>query len=280
LDELPRHRIKRIHLYEDGYGSLFKSSADYLNNENFYATDLIKQTKNALKDDTIKWADWHTFGLRHLYPVTYHFWNAEEIKKTPWMKRFYQSIQDADIQSVNFDVLQRTLSPKQKKVVYRLSGFDEKKYHALMNGKKSFFYIMGYHFDNKQRLEAEQYLLSWLKGGKSPYLKNPEEFVWFYKPHPSYSAQTGLDSMRTLFPDVVEVPAQLPFEVFVLAGLKPTLTAGFSSSLFYVLNSKDILLYIRRSGDTYMPYLIESGRLNKEQTMDLNQFINLPNQEK
>jgi hypothetical protein len=194
------------------------------------------------------------------------------------MADFFKTIQDADIRPVDFDLLQRILSPEQKQIVYKLSGFDYQKYKSLLKNKKSFFFVMGYHFDNQERLEAERYLLALLKNGPSSYLKNPEEFVWFYKPHPSYKAAVSRERMKEHFPDVLEVPAQIPFEVFVLAGLKPTLTAGFSSSLFYVLNSKDVLIYIRRAGDKYVPYLLESGRLELEQIMNLNEFTNLSKQ--
>ena len=273
LEKLPKEKIKRIHLFEDGYGELFKWGEEYVNQDIFYASDLAEQTKTALMDTSIEWKHWHSFGLRHHYPITYHFWGAEEMKTLPYMEKFRNSLSDADIRTINFDKLRKTLSNEQKEIIYRLSGFDYQKYNKLMRGKRTFMFVLGYHFNNKDRMNAEEKLLKSLYDGSSKKLKNPEQYTWFYKPHPSYSAATGLEQIRTAFPNMIEVTAQIPFEVFILAGLKPTLTAGFSSSLFYSLHNKDILFYVRRPGDKYQPFLTDSGRLKPEQVMNYNQFL-------
>lgn len=82
-----------------------------------------------------------------------------------------------------------------------------------------------------------------------------------------------MEQIRAAFPDMIEVPAQVPFEVFILAGLTPTLTAGFSSSLFYSLHSDDVLVYVRRDGDKYQPFLTDTGRLKPEQVITYKKFL-------
>ncbi|MBO7258241.1 MAG: hypothetical protein J6V11_04810, partial [Alphaproteobacteria bacterium] len=273
LEALSKEKIKRIHLYEDGYGELFKWTQSFCKNENLYATDLAQQTQTALSDNTVQWQAWHSFGLRYHYPVTYHFWGADELDTVPHLKKLSETLKDADIRSINFDILRKKLSNTQKEIIYRLSGFDYQKYKKLMRGKRTFMFVLGYHFGKKERLDAEEHLLKSLHNGTSKYLKNPKSYIWFYKPHPSYSAATGLEQIRAAFPDMIEVPAQVPFEVFILAGLKPTLTAGFSSSLFYSLHSSDVLVYVRRPGDKYQPFLTDSKRLKPEQVITYRTFL-------
>ena len=169
LEQIPKEKIKRIHLFEDGYGELFKWGKEYIENKNFYDPDLDKKTLQALIDNKIKWEVYHSFGLRWHYPITYHFLHAQEMDTVAHLKKFRKSLKDADIRTINFDKLRKTLSNEQKDIIYRLSGFDYPKYNKLMRGKKTFMFVLGYHFGNKDRLKAEEKLLQSLYNGTSTY---------------------------------------------------------------------------------------------------------------
>lgn len=273
LNKIPKHRIKHIHLYEDGYGVFYKGYNVYRFPQDQTEQEILNELNNHIVSQTGQWKAYYELLFFKLYPTTYHLFEPNFLYHIPKYAHIAQYLKQADVQEINFYKLRNTLSDEQKDIIYRLSGFDYQKYNKLMRDKKTFIFVLGYHFDNKDRLTAEENLLKSLHDGSTNYLKNPEEYTWFYKPHPSYSAATRLNQIRTAFPEMIEIPAQLPFEVFILAGLKPTLTSGFSSSLFYSLNSQDILMYVQRPGDIYQPFLIETGKLKPEQIISYKNFL-------
>ena len=272
LENLPAEKIKRIHLYEDGYGVFYKGYDNYQIQDNQTDT-LLNELRIFLSEGKGTWIPPYELLFYKLYPTTYHLFEPDFLYKNEKYANIISHLKYADIQEINFHKLRKTLSNEQKDVIYRLSGFDYPKYNKLMRGKRTFMFVLGYHFDDKDRMQAEENLLKSLYDGSSQYLKHPQRFTWFYKPHPSYSATTGLGQIRTAFSDIIEIPAQIPFEVFILAGLKPTLTAGFSSSLFYSLYSQDVLIYVRRPGDKYQPFLTDTGKLKPEQIMTYKKFL-------
>ena len=266
IQTLPKERIKEIHLYEDGYGEILKWGKDL--DKEIYRTITGTETQDAL-DGKIKWEAYHLFGFRHLYPTYYHFLNADLMPKIPHLQKLYEALKD-NLFSINFNRLAQELTDNQKQIIYKLSGFDYEKFAPKMRHKKTIVFVTGFHFGNDFMMTSEERFLKELHEGKFDNLKNPKDYTWFYKPHPSYNAKDMLDRMQTTFPNIQEIPAQIPFEVLILAGLKPTLTAGFGSSLFYSLNSRDVLYYARRWGDSYLPFLLDNGQLKPEQVVNYN----------
>ncbi len=264
IQALPKERIKEIHLYEDGYGEILKWGKNL--NKEIYRTVTGTETQDAL-DGKIKWESHHQFGLRHLYPTYYHFLNADLMPKIPHLQKLYETLKD-NLFNINFNHLAKELTDNQKQIIYTLSGFDYEKFAPKMHHKKTIVFVTGFHFGNEFMMNAEERFLKELHEGKFDNLKNPQDYTWFYKPHPSYKAEDMRKRMNKAFPNMQEIPAQIPFEVLILADLKPTFTAGFGSSLFYSLNSRDILYYARRRGDSYLPFLLENKQLNPEQVVN------------
>lgn len=271
LKELPSYKIKRIHLYEDGYGELFKRPTIYYNTAGLSDKEIIKNIKDVIAGRG-QWNDIYTLKVHKLYPVTYHFLGVNYFDKYEQLKPVLSMLKDMDIENINFDLYRRTLTEEQKQVVMRLAGFDYETFAPLMKNKKTVVFTMGLHFKNMKRYNAEQNFLRQLKSNQLDAMKNAEEYVWFYKPHPSFTTKDFREEMKKNFPDMIEIPAQIPYEVLILAGLKPTKTAGFGSSLYYSLNADDVLVYLRRLRDTYLPFLIEVGKLRPEQVLNLNKF--------
>ncbi len=286
LNMFPKNRVKHIHLYEDGYGDIFKWNNKILKAKTFYKPNLKQETFNLLNPETDgAWKIAHVFSLRHFYPVSYHFLNVNKIKHDKRFQKMLSTIKGADLREMNFNTLAGILSEEQKQLVYQLSGFDYKKFAPLMKNTKTIVFVMGYHFGNADYIKAEQTILQKLKQNQLDGfpLTDHQNYTWFYKAHPSWNAKIDKENFEKRFPDMIEIPAQVPFEVLILAGLKPTLTAGFSSSLFFSLQSKDILLYIMRPiyltsplsalPDHYLTALIREGHINKNQTIDLHLFL-------
>ena len=293
LNIFPKNRINHIHLYEDGYGDIFKWTDKILKAKTFYKPNLKQETLNLLNPDTDNpWKIAHVFGLRYHYLVSYHFLNVNKIKQSKRYQKMFSGIKDADLREINFDVLANSLTTEQKRLIYRLSGFDYNTFAPLIKGKKTIVFVMGYHFNNPDYIKAERTILHKLKINQLedfPF-DDGKNYIWFYKAHPSWNAQIDKEKFEHQFPDMIEIPAQVPFEVLILAGLKPSLTAGFSSSLFFSLQPKDVLLYIKRPiyltsplsalPDHYLTALVREGHLTNNQTVDLYSFVNKQTQKK
>ena len=287
LNMFPKNRVKHIHLYEDGYGDIFKWTDKILKAKTFYKPNLKQQTLNLLNSNNNRdWKIAHVFGLRYHYNVSYHFLNINKIKHDKRFQKIFSSIKNADLREINFNTLSNTLSEEQNQLIYRLSGFDYDTFAPLIKNKKTIVFVMGYHFGNPDYIAAEQTILHKLKNNQLenfPF-EDSKNYTWFYKAHPSLNAKIDKEKFEHQFPDMIEIPAQVPFEVLILAGLKPSLTAGFSSSLFFSLQPQDVLLYIKRPiyltsplsalPDHYLAALSREGNINKNQTVDLLEFLN------
>ena len=154
-----------------------------------------------------------------------------------------------------------------------------------MKNKKSLMFVTGFHFGLKKYMDAEIKVLSLLKKNKLENFKleNPQDYVWFFKPHPAYDQIYKQEVIRNEFPDIVEIPPEVPFEAFIIAGLKPNLTAGFSSSLFFSLKKEDILFYAKRPkyptsplamlDDHYLASLLLDGNVKEDQVISYENFF-------
>ena len=278
LTVVPKQRIKEIHLYEDGYGDVFKWTDDILNQDAQYSKNLKDETEKLLNNPMRKaWHIRHVFGLRELYPVTYHFLNASKMKDIERFSKLNTLLKDANIQDTNFENFSKTLTEEQKQIVYQLSGFDYERFKKLMLNKKSIMFVTGFYFNDQRYIDAEMKVLSLIQENKlnNFTLENPQDYVWLFKAHPASGDIYKKNGLKEKFPNIVEVPSSIPFEIFILSGLKPTLTAGFSSSLFFSLNDKDILFYAKRPkyntsplsrlGDHYLAALIKDKLIRNDQ---------------
>ena len=280
LNVIPKQRIKAIHLYEDGYGDVLKWN-DAISNETALFMSTVKEETAELlepKNEDV-WLIRHVFGLREFYPVTYHFLKASQFKKIKRLEKIFTNFNDLTLSETNFYTLAKTLTPEQKQIIFQLTNFDYEKYKNLMQNKKSIMFVTGFHFGLKAYMDAEIKVLSLLKENKLENFKleNPQDYVWFFKPHPAYDQIYKQEIIKNNFPDIIEIPPEVPFEVFILAGLKPTFTAGFSSSLFFSLKSEDILFYAKRPkyptsplamlDDHYLAALLTDGQVKSEQVI-------------
>ncbi|MGN1063109.1 MAG: hypothetical protein ACI4QM_02165 [Alphaproteobacteria bacterium] len=271
LRALPKERIKHIHLYEDGYGELLKRPRVYYNTNNMPKDQIIKNIQEAIFSKG-EWSDMYILRLHYVYPVTYHLMGAEFFDSQENLSPVTAPLKTMSIQNVNFDTFKKTLTDEQKQIVMKLAGFDYNLYEPLIKNKKTIMFTMGFYFNNDVLHKAELNFLKKLKSNELDVLKNAEDYTWFYKPHPSYSTRDLSAKMAESFPDMIEVMPQIPYEIFILADLKPTKTVGFGSSLYYSLMADDVLAYIRRVQDTYLDFLLKAGKLRPEQIFNLKDF--------
>lgn len=271
LRVIPHKNIVRVHLYEDGYGELFKGKK--FQTAQTYAPPLDSEMKTLIETGKGEWEGAMNFSLQKMYPTTYHLMHADKIKDVNYLKPLVAWMENAKIQNVDFDSLRNTLTPEQKQTLYKLTGFDYKRYEPLMKNKPTIVFVMGYFFGVQEREQAEQNWLNALKDELLPPLPEGQNYTWFYKPHPTLDGKDVTSKMAKNFPDIIPIPAQIPFEILIIANLKPTYTVGFSSSLFYSLKSSDILYYAVRPNDIYLPFLMKYGILRKKQLVGMAKYM-------
>ena len=80
-----------------------------------------------------------------------------------------------------------------------------------------------------------------------------------FKPHPSFSSYDRSKIFEKYFPTLEIVNAQLPYEIFELAGLTGDKFAGAASSLFYNLSDEKI--------EGYIPHKVYSTALNQNRNL-------------
>lgn len=273
LKILPKKNIAHIHLFEDGYGEIFKRPQIYMNKNQPYSSDDLKKVSDAYAGK-IPWETVFSVSIHKLYPATYHLMHADKRGKEPRLKFLNDWWKDARIEQVDFDKLRKTMTDEQKQTVYKLAGFDYDKFYPLLHNKPTVLYTFGFVFGNKKNERAELNFLTALKTGKLKRLTGDKPYQWFYKSHPSLNAKHFTEELNALFPDMIEIPAQIPFEILILADCKPTLTAGFGSSLFYSLTADDVLAYVKRSNnDHYLKFLTKHGLIKPYRIFELKDFI-------
>lgn len=263
LKQIPKERIRHIHLYEDGAGEIFKWNFEIPSKEE---AEKILNGEQKSKQGVI-------FQLHHFFPTTIHLFGWKDAQKLSQYTNKIKNLKQADIRDVDFNYYRDLLKEDQKNLLWQLLGFDYNYWSNLLKGKKSVIFTMGFYFNNKNMENAEVNFLRRLMTDRSFSGINPAEYIWLYKPHPSFDAGATVSQVKEEFPNMVGIPAQIPFETFILAGLKPTKTTGYSSSLFYVLNESDILYFIRRfKGDGYLAFLKDVRHLPDYKILDLHNF--------
>ena len=268
LERIPNKNIAMFHLYEDGYGELLKRELFLTDKQKTYSTEELKQ---AIKGDK-QWEDPMSLFLYRLYPVTYYFFEYDSLADNPEMAPLLSYLKDLSVKTINFSKLNSTLTEEQKQLIYRLSDFDYKKYADLFRNKKTVVFLMGYHFGSKKNETRERNFLKHLKTDDDFSGIHGSDYTWFYKPHPSLNAGGTIAEFKEAFPDMIEISAQIPFELFALSGLRPTYVTGFSSSAFYPWNKDEILyMVLRGPHDIYRHFLKRIRHLDDRQFLSWSQ---------
>ena len=139
------------------------------------------------------------------------------------------------------------------------------------NGKGGMMNI-GYDFSKDYILNCVDAALKRLNTDDDFSGIHGSDYTWFYKPHPSLNAGGTIAEFKKAFPDMIEISAQIPFELFALAGLRPTYVTGFSSSAFYPWNKDEILyMVLRGPHDIYRHFLKRIRHLDDHQFLSWSQ---------
>lgn len=254
LREIPHNRVRHIHLYEDGLGVGITSMHNRQNQKKSKSdilTYIGKFKKYLKKENRVVYNEYYNL-LQIFYPTTYHFMGADKMKKRAEYQNAIKNIGKENIKDINFEKIRSQLSPAQKALLFALLDFDYNYWKKIMKGKKTVVFTTGFVFGNKNQIQAQINILRELREGKLKNLLPQDSYTWLYKPHPSFSSEKETPLLiKKEFPDMIEIPAQIPFEIFIIAGLTPDYVFGYSSSLFYALPQKNILGLITRPDKSY-----------------------------
>ncbi len=228
--------IKSIHIYEDASAHLLQTKRkDWVFDTTPYQKYLYY------------WGD-----MKKLCP------KDSQIVRCPIVSNILKQVTPVNI---DFNKIGSTLTTDEKEKIFKLAGFDYQKIKNQLQNKNAFIYILG--TDWKKPNIATQ-----LSGLKRLCTRERD---WFFKYHPNKHYQPTHTVLNHLCPNIQQIDAHIPFELLLITGLKPKGVAGFSSSLFFNINSKDILMYIPRENDLYLPVLEQAKLINKRNTLSLEQ---------
>lgn len=184
------------------------------------------------------------FSFFGKYPITYRIGYTDRfLKSFPQWKQFVQNVSIMDF---------KKLSDKQKGYLYALAGLDKDKLSSFFNDRP-----VGIFFDDCN-LQVDQVAPFFEKRiVENPKLK---KINWLYKNHPRCAIEGPFwEKLKHYFPDVQLLPNKMPWEILLMAGLAPDYVCGYSSSVFFSVKPEQVLCYIERPGDKYLPLLKKMG---------------------
>lgn len=255
LNEIPPQNIRHIHLYEDGHGNTIASHFDKVST---YKADLKSKPKKFKTKN-----DGYYLGL--FFPTTFHLGFKNQIKTNKKLKDLYRLMTSGKgiVQEVDFKKIKEHLTPKEKKQLAALLGFDPEKYknYLLKHKGKTAIYLSSAAFFKEDYLKEIEIF-------KKIYSIAPN--LIYLKPHPYSSSENMTKILRNEYPNLIIYPSRIPIEAFYLTDTLPDYIMGYGSSSFLSLPREKILFYIKRTQtESYLPFLIRSGLIKKNQAFDI-----------
>lgn len=249
LNIIPPERIKAIHAYEDAAGWLWWN----------------RSRDKRIQDNPP-------------YPVIYHVLKASLFSQPacttmPYCHQLQTLFKGKIVQEIDFKKLAKKLTKNEKEKLYQLLNLDIKTLESLFSKHPTLLFISSLNWESSQMDINQIYLFKEICAQNIKSQTHEKPYTWLLKSHPSYLlGETTFQYLRKNCPGLVEIPAYLPFEILILAGLTPDKTAGYSSSLFFNLDSDDILFYLPRINNPYLPILKELKKINEQQIISLDKI--------
>lgn len=228
----------------------------WINKDNDYVFDRIIYRPNGAKN--------YSLAPR----ATFYFYKMD-ILKSPHCdnvkrcKELKTMLNHKKVVSLDVKTIAQELSPQEKEKLYLLLGVDREKLQQTLSHRPFGVYVLG---TNWLSMDLQQFALL------EKLCQTTTDVQWFYKAHPNlFMPQHLLDGLKQTCPNLQELDARMPFEVLFFLDLTPDIVAGFSSSLFFELDKKDIAFYLpRHEGEIYLNFLKELNILDDSQVIKIN----------
>ncbi len=240
-ENFPENEIKHVHLYEDGVFNWRVAPLQRFIFDPYPIKKIIGARQNKTLDE-IK-----NIPLGDFIPITYHIAGFNQLSQNK-ENVFQRFCSEQKLNGIDFDIwkLREQLTEEQKLLLFCLSGFEYEKLKFLKD-KKFFLFSAGHvHKDIKIRWKQtpENMMLILKKARAGVYGSIPEDIIWVYKLHPSLGITDLSPYIRNEFPDMIEIPSWIPYELLIIAGIDPEQLVVSGSSFVFWINNDKILKYI------------------------------------
>lgn len=270
LSFIPKKQIEMIHLYEDGNATKFR----YYRDEKEFEIPSVEDLKQQIIAEEKKSYYPYDLVLSHLYPVTYHVFFLNKMREQNSHERYLKAVSKGILINVDYAEIGKNLSDTDRKKLFRLAGFDYDQLNTLFSKKKNIVITLPYLKKDSETFQSMTRVIGFLMIDGFNII-NPDDYTFFYKPHPSLSNYEGNKTLSTLFPEMVFLPRRLPYELLILGNLNVNYVVGTLSSLFFTLKPNQILKWFFEKN--YYPPLLYSKIITDEQEIDLKKVMDFLN---
>lgn len=275
------NKIKVVHLYEDGMGSVVYNSKNEVIKDLRTVKRLLRNAVGTFSSDAIKTSSTKIWPLLHLLhkkanysyhtclhkiiTVTYHLGFLDAFKKSNEFSHFNDVLEGAVFEDVDYRKKAEKLSNSEKQLLAKMLGIDLKKLKNLdRKSKKKALFIMGVINWGGKRGYSEKFQLSWLKICREKLLPDSKnsKYTWFFKEHPSILSKGSISKKaKKMYPDLIELNRDFPFEVLILFGFEPDKVCGMWSSITFSLKKDQPVVFVYTKANT--PSAFEEINSNK-----------------
>lgn len=249
---IPPHKIKQVHIYEDGSGTLYKD----VNNKNIHkhALNFATQFQTELKKTTpsLYHPNVYLITIPMFYPTTYHTTIVNKAKLIQ-KQAIYKHFKKLTFMPVDFRKLKTELTSQEKTKLYQLLDIDFSHITKYIQKDKPFGLFLWDGMNLPVRYQAEKKLLDKMEEHSQKY-----GTIWFSKNHPT------AHSPYLPRPFLKPLPAHFPMEVLMISDYPFQYVAGAGSSAFYSLKPEEIIGYIPNRYWSYVKSLINLKILDNE----------------
>ncbi len=262
LTYIPLNRIKKLNLYNDGSGEILTKKDEFLkikiqkSDVDEVRKNLYDPTKNLLLKDNLL--------LHQIIPTSYYFIGVDKAKKDKDYDSFFKNMQLADIKDISFEDIGHILTDEQKKLLYQFVDFDINFYQQIYQDAPVFMFLMANYRRNFSMYNAELLYIKEL-------MKKYPHYHFVLKTNFAESSYNRNQLIKKMFPKAVIVNKKIPYELFIISGLKPQKIAGGASSLFFILDAKLIEGYILWCD--YLPAYRKYLNLPKEKEISFDKLM-------
>lgn len=267
----------KLHLYDDGSGSLIERDA--IESLDSVAFDhLMQQRKKqllaVLKATESKEYTWNiidNYIWHYLVDTQYYFISSRKKNNT---NAFYNKIERHVIYT-NFN-LQKNITPEEQQLLLKLVNFPMALYHKLEQLNKdpnALMFVTSYCLDPVKAMTYHQRLIALIQQLKTDG-KIPDSAKVIFKGHPE-NKKLNHEISQAIGNDVLCVPDEIPIEFLSSFNLLPHNVGGEFSSTFFCMKDINVEFVILKGREAEMDNKIFCEIANKYNAFEMDKVIYL-----
>lgn len=250
ISEIPIHRVRYLHVYEDSALQLYQKRYSLVHNKQNIRQSVIKITKS-IQDKNPEYYFPYLNTLPYVYPTIFHVSYMDKLKQNPAYNQLF-TIPNLIWQSFDLQNEIKNLSPDIKNKIFDMLGFDIQSVLNQLDGHPMGVLLLSVQ-DNPDKPDEKRKKLYQIVQENA----KKQGTVWFVKNHPINKNYKPFDNLHL-------IENHIPFEILLLADLPIRYVAGDGSSAYFSLNpnKNEIIAYIPWK-NFYFQTLLELGILKE-----------------